>query len=78
MERRIRITEPDALKVPFVFEVGKRVRLKSDYSVSGIIKDGWFEGAYPPGSYQVWYEIETRDSQLFTTNEMELEKICAD
>ena len=78
MERRIRITEPDALKVPFIFEVGNHVRLKSDYSVSGIIKDGWFEGEYPPGSYQVWYEIETRDSQLFTANEIELEKISAD
>jgi hypothetical protein len=78
MERRIRITEPDALKVPFVFEVGKRVRLKTDYSVSGIIKDGWFEGEYPSGAYQVWYEIETQDSQLFTANEMELEKIGTD
>jgi hypothetical protein len=78
MERRIRISEPDALKVPFVFEVGNRVRLMSDYSVSGIIKDGWFEGEYPPGSYQVWYEIETRDSQLFTANEIEFEKISAD
>jgi hypothetical protein len=78
MERRIRISEPDALKVPFVFEVGNRVRLKSDYSASGIIKDGWFEGEYPPGSYQVWYEIETRDFQLFTANEIELEKISAD
>jgi len=78
MERRIRITDPDALKVPFVFEVGNRVRLKSDDSMSGIIKDGWFEGEYPSGSYQVWYEIETQDSQLFTANEMELEKIGAD
>jgi hypothetical protein len=78
MERRIRITEQDALKVPFVFEVGKRVWLKTDYSVSGIIRDGWFEGEYPSGSYQVWYEIESRDSQLFTANEMELEKIGGD
>ena len=78
MERRIRISEPDALKVPFVFEVGKRVRLNTDYSVIGIIKDGWFEGEYPSGSYQVWYEIETQDSQLFTANEMELEKISED
>ena len=75
MQRRIRISEPDALKVPFVFEVGKRVRLTTDYSVIGIIKAGWFEGEYPSGSYQVWYEIETQDSQLFTANEMELEKI---
>ena len=77
MERRIKISEPDALKVPFVFEVGNRVPLTSDYSMSGIIKAGWFEGEYPSGSYQVWYEIESQDSQLFTANEMELEKISA-
>jgi hypothetical protein len=46
--------------------------------MSGIIKAGWFEGEYPSGSYQVWYEIESQDSQLFTANEMELEKISAD
>jgi hypothetical protein len=74
----IRISEPDALKVPFIFEVGNRVRVKSDYSISGIIKDGWFEGEYPSGSYQVWYEIETQDSQLFSVNEMELEKMSED
>ena len=78
MERRIRISEPDALKAPFIFEVGNLVRLMYDYSMSGIIKDGWFEGEYPSGSYKVWYEIETRDSQLFTANEMQLEKISAD
>lgn len=78
MERGIRISEPDALNVPFIFEVRNRVRLKSDYSMRGIIKDGWFEGEYPSGSYQVWYEIETQDSQFFTANEMELEKISED
>jgi hypothetical protein len=46
--------------------------------MSGIIKDGWFEGEYPSGSYQVWYEIETQDSQLFSVNEMELEKMSED
>ena len=71
------ISGPDALKVPFIFEVGNRVRVKSDYSMSGIIKDGWFEGEYPSG-YQVWYEIETQDSQLFSVNEMELEKMSED
>jgi len=78
MQRRIGITEPDALKVPFIFEVGNRVRLKCDYSMSGIIKDGWFEGEYRSGSYHVWCEIETPDSQLFTASEMELEKIRED
>lgn len=78
MERRIRINEADAPRVPFVFEVGNRVRLKSDYSMSGIIKDGWFEGEYPSGSYQVWYEIETQDSQLFTAAQIQLEKIRDD
>lgn len=52
MERRINISEPDALKVPFIFRVGNRVRLESDSSMSGIIKDACFEGEYPLGSYQ--------------------------
>ena len=43
--------------------------------MSGVINDGWFEGEYPSGSYQVWYGIETEDSQLFIAREMELEKI---
>jgi hypothetical protein len=74
MERRIKVSEPDALKVPFIFEVGNRVRLKTDYSMSGIIKAGGFEGEYPSGSYQVWYGIETQDSQLFIAREMELKR----
>lgn len=78
MERKIRIHEPDAASVPFFFKVGHRVRLKSDHAMSGIIRDGWFEGEYPSGSYHVWYEIETQDSQWFTASQMELEEIRGD
>jgi hypothetical protein len=78
MERRLGINDPDAAKVPFVFAVGDSVRLRSDHSLSGTIKNGWFEGEYDAGSFKIWYEIETQNSQLIRAEQLELEKVTED
>jgi hypothetical protein len=78
MERKLRIGEPDAANMPFIFGIGDSVRLKFDHSMAGTIKDGCFQGKYPSGPYAIRYEIEIQDSQMFSADQMELEKITKD
>jgi hypothetical protein len=66
----IRIWDPDAYRVPFLFQVGDRVCLKQDRSIMGKISDGEFTGGFPSGWYQVVYEIELEEGFAFHAKEM--------
>jgi hypothetical protein len=75
VERVIRICDPDAARVPFMFKVGDSVCLKHDPSMVGKISDGQFSGGFPSGCYQIVYEIELEEGLAFLATEMDLEKL---
>ncbi|MBI4489184.1 MAG: hypothetical protein HY694_08870 [Deltaproteobacteria bacterium] len=75
MEKKIRLTDPEAPTAPFLFSVGYQVRLKNDSTAQGTIRGGQFVGGLPGGAYGIHYEIEQEEGFVFLAGEIDLEKV---